>query len=323
MKRDILTVIKTLVVSLLLVVGASYASALWTPAPGGSPPNCPTSITDPNYREGCNPPINTGASFQSKTGGFDVANTFSAINGIFTGKVGIGTISPAEKLDVTGKIHATGDICTDAGGGKCLSSGGGSTALPGNPRYASLSAPVLVSYHSWGNRVGSNGVTNADTIQNYAYVPTNNVLQSGTKYAYILVTSGDSTGQRILKSGTSISSKCYNSGHDPINDPFMFKDLDGTARGNAVISRQGTFTYSPGTITSADGKTAQGVLIAKNTSSCSDAGKGDSRLYIYEASTLKSIMDAMYNETPVSVADIGQIYSSSPKISAYQYKDQP
>ena len=38
------------------------------------------------------------------------------------GNVGIGTSSPTKKLDVAGEVHASGDICTDAGGGKCLSS---------------------------------------------------------------------------------------------------------------------------------------------------------------------------------------------------------
>ena len=41
------------------------------------------------------------------------------------GNVGIGTTNPTQKLDVSGQIHATGDICTDQGGGVCLSAGGG------------------------------------------------------------------------------------------------------------------------------------------------------------------------------------------------------
>jgi hypothetical protein len=41
------------------------------------------------------------------------------------GNVGIGITNPNYKLDVSGDIHATGDICTDQGGGVCLSTAGG------------------------------------------------------------------------------------------------------------------------------------------------------------------------------------------------------
>ena len=72
-------------------------------------------------------PINTSNVGQTKAGGL-VLNTGGAVNGLLVplGRVGIGTSTPAFKLDVTGKIHATGDVCTDLNGGKCLSSGSGS-----------------------------------------------------------------------------------------------------------------------------------------------------------------------------------------------------
>lgn len=49
-------------------------------------------------------------------GGLDDPNQRMVIK--FTGDVGIGTTSPAQKLSVTGNILASGDICT--GSGKCL-----------------------------------------------------------------------------------------------------------------------------------------------------------------------------------------------------------
>ena len=51
-----------------------------------------------------------------------------------SGDVGIGTMTPGEALDVAGNIQATGDICTDQGGGGagvCLSAAGGGATTPG------------------------------------------------------------------------------------------------------------------------------------------------------------------------------------------------
>ncbi len=50
-----------------------------------------------------------------------LANTPIWISG---SNVGIGTQSPVYKLQVQGDIRATGDICTDLGGGRCLSTSG-------------------------------------------------------------------------------------------------------------------------------------------------------------------------------------------------------
>ncbi|MCX6752658.1 MAG: hypothetical protein NTZ87_04155 [Candidatus Nomurabacteria bacterium] len=48
-----------------------------------------------------------------------------------SGNVGVGTTGPTQKLDVAGQIHASGDICTDVNGGKCLSTAGGSSSTAG------------------------------------------------------------------------------------------------------------------------------------------------------------------------------------------------
>ena len=82
-----------------------------------------------------------GPTGQSKAGGL-ILNTGGAVNGLIVdkGSVGIGTTNPSQKLDVAGQIHATGDICTDQGGGVCLSTGGGGGL---NGPTANVAIPVL------------------------------------------------------------------------------------------------------------------------------------------------------------------------------------
>ena len=56
-------------------------------------------------------PINTGSIGQIKDGTMIVNNLGAYVTGLTVNK----------NLEVNGAVHATGDICTDAGGGKCLS----------------------------------------------------------------------------------------------------------------------------------------------------------------------------------------------------------
>jgi prepilin-type N-terminal cleavage/methylation domain-containing protein len=78
---------------------------------------------------------NVGVNTTNPLQKFQVNDTATAAFVVTSaGQVGIGTGSPTQKLDVADQIHATGDICTDAGGGKCLSSVGsvaGSTYFGG------------------------------------------------------------------------------------------------------------------------------------------------------------------------------------------------
>jgi hypothetical protein len=129
---------------LVMIFALGYLVLAWT-EPSANPPN-----------NNVNAPINVGNVGQSKSGGV-IINTGGAATGLVvdkgnvgigtlspsnklevmgagnvvfntSGNVGIGKTSPSQKLDVSGQIHASGDICTDAGGGKCLSTIGISTS---------------------------------------------------------------------------------------------------------------------------------------------------------------------------------------------------
>ncbi len=63
--------------------------------------------------------------------------------------IGIGTTTPSQKLDVYGQIHATGDICTNVGGGKCVSTAGGAASFGGlyeQGPYVNYVNPVTGGY---------------------------------------------------------------------------------------------------------------------------------------------------------------------------------
>ncbi|KKP98855.1 MAG: hypothetical protein US71_C0002G0035 [Parcubacteria group bacterium GW2011_GWD2_38_12] len=102
--------LKTTTLSLIILslIGVVYA---WT-EPTQTPPDGNTEA-----------PLTTSSIAQTKVGGLWL-NTGGAEVGLIVekGKVGIGTISPSQSLDVSGQIHSSGDICTDVGGGSCLSS---------------------------------------------------------------------------------------------------------------------------------------------------------------------------------------------------------
>lgn len=108
----------TLILSVLFLFTGIYVFA-WAP-PTSAPPAGNVSA-----------PLNTGNTGQTKSGGL-ILNTGGAVNGLIIdkGKVGIGTISPANLLDVIG-----GSIMSDTGfciGTSCITSwpaGGGSSIL--------------------------------------------------------------------------------------------------------------------------------------------------------------------------------------------------
>ena len=108
-KFSYLQSIKIIVLALLIAVGTGYLSADWT-APISTPPKCIAG--DP----GCDAPINVGYGGQIKKGSLEITGlldaTTSAVNGLIVanGFVGIGTRTPSQKLDVSGKIALNGTV---------------------------------------------------------------------------------------------------------------------------------------------------------------------------------------------------------------------
>jgi len=84
----------------------------------------PTS-TPPGGNVGA--PINVSDTDQAKAGALSINYSGKIVGLTVLGNVGVGTLSPLHRLDVSGTpatagdVHATGDICTDQGGGVCLS----------------------------------------------------------------------------------------------------------------------------------------------------------------------------------------------------------
>ena len=137
-KKIFFSAIITIIISVFVVVGVIFA---WT-EPTATPPggNVPA-------------PLNVSNVGQVKAGGLTL-NTSGAVNGLIVrlGRVGIGLTNPAKELDVVGEIHATGDICTDQGGGVCLGdlSGGGGGGTVGGSGTASY-IPVWATNTTLGN----------------------------------------------------------------------------------------------------------------------------------------------------------------------------
>ncbi len=163
-----------------------------------------------------------------------------------TGNIGIGVENPAYPLQVKGKIQASGDICTDLMGGKCLSQltsavagpvfygggggGGGGIAGSGATNYLSIWTGVATLGNSILHQTGGNigiGITAPSqkldvtgTIKMLGFqLPTN--ATSG----YILTSdaSGFGTWQSLsaLPSGTAGQTLRYN-GTNWLADSFLY-----------------------------------------------------------------------------------------------------
>jgi len=126
MKKQISYKVVSLVFSILIICFAIgfYTFAAWQEPtqtqPGGNV-DAPLNVSNINQ-------IKKGSLGLNSAGDAAVGLVVNHNALFLQGSVGIGTTSPSQKLDVSGQIHATGDICTDVGEGACLSDvGGGGT----------------------------------------------------------------------------------------------------------------------------------------------------------------------------------------------------
>lgn len=118
----------------VLVMGISIAKG-WT-EPAVSAPNGNVAA-----------PINVGSIGQTKDGNMIVNNLGSYVTGLTVNR----------NLEVLGTIHATGDVCTDVEGGKCLSkSPVAETTIAGHCANRNGNAAVQeCGRASYGNIVGN------------------------------------------------------------------------------------------------------------------------------------------------------------------------
>jgi len=117
------------------------------------------------------------------------------------GRVGIGIENPQYPLHVQGRIQATGDICTDLGGGKCLSQlappsppvaiGRGGIGGSGTPNYI----PIWTSATTLGNsilsQIGSTLTLSGDLNITGLLVTSGLRIATTTQAGYILVSVDD------------------------------------------------------------------------------------------------------------------------------------
>lgn len=234
MKIKIIQNIKAIILGLIVTLGMGYVAAATFVGPGCAPPGCNADV-----------PINASSSAQIKTGPLTVG--------------GLGIVGNFTFLPSAGAIVPAGSILTSGSGGVAS----WQTPAQGTDLLAKLVGKALVAYgEGYANPIGDSTV---ELIENP-------ILTPGTKYAFLLLTSGDMSTTRKLNwpaarpanlnsatdgqtfgqdSGRQITIRCGNSGTFS-TDQYFF-DLKGALSGNNMISYQGTIVYNPQSVTSKNG----------------------------------------------------------------------
>ncbi len=184
-----------------------------------------------------------------------------------TGNIGIGIENPAYALQVRGKIQATGDICTDLMGGKCLSQltsaaagpvfygggggGGGGIAGSGATNYLSIWTGVAtlgnsILYQTGGN-IGIGTNTPSQKLDVAGIIKMSGFqLPTNATSGYILTADASGfgtwqTASNVLPSGTA-GQTLRNNGTNWLADSFLYNT--GSAIGIGTTSTLAALTVA-------------------------------------------------------------------------------
>lgn len=154
-----------LVVGVLVFSAALQASAVFT-EPSTTPPNADAYA-----------PLSTSPTAQAKVGGL-LLNTGGASNGLIvqTGNVGIGVVSPTQKLDVAGYVNGTG-LCI---GNDCRTSWAGAavptytTRISGITHHNSASVSCQAGEVMTGGGCNCQDTASGDDSSAYGGYPSGN-----------------------------------------------------------------------------------------------------------------------------------------------------
>lgn len=153
---------KVAILAVSIVIGLSFVQA-WT-GPLSTPPNCISG------NPGCDAPINVSNNPQTKIGDLTLFNLYLG------GDLGIGTVSPTERVDVVGFVKGRTGLCIGndcrtawpAGGG----SGGPSLTPPGSAcgpgEVITWNGSAFVCVASVANATNANTAATANALVNGA-----------------------------------------------------------------------------------------------------------------------------------------------------------
>lgn len=182
------------------------------------------------------------------------------------GKVGIAKTSPEYQLDVEGRIQASGDICTERAGGKCLSDmsvgpifiGGGGISGSGNSGYlarwtSSSRIENSVLYQSGSNIGIGNTSPSSELDVSGTVTMTGFKMPTNATSGYVLTSDASGAGTwQPAPSGTvpagTDGDTLRNSGGNWIADSFLYNS--GTAIGIGTTSPLKTLTVNGDTLIS-------------------------------------------------------------------------